>query len=324
MRHEESRARNKEIIDLYKTGEWSIQSLADHYKLSVSYIKYLVAFKAPTLTRMEARNAQIVEFYKQEQDVLKTAEHFNLSTFSIRSILHRNGGELVRNAERSQKRGPTERHLNMIEMYQSGKTLQEVGEHFGITRERVRQILHKFDVTSRKAGRTPKPIGEDVQRAIIDLYQGGNSQIQIGKFFPEIPFHAIRLILEGSGVEIRTGKEIWAEHPKRVPDDVREAVLKMYQEGATTVAVAERFGVAQSWVHKFIKQQGILRPTKFFAGRVTTVIPEEQKKLIIKRYLSGLNCSQVAQEMGMNQGTIAGIIRRYGLMRPRGKVTVEA
>jgi hypothetical protein len=44
----------------------------------------------------------------------------------------------------NRKTSPTVRTRQMAAMYQSGKTLQEIGEQYGITRERVRQLITKF------------------------------------------------------------------------------------------------------------------------------------------------------------------------------------
>jgi RNA polymerase sigma factor (sigma-70 family) len=38
----------------------------------------------------------------------------------------------------------TPRRKEILEMHLEGKTLQEIGEKFGISRERVRQILEKL------------------------------------------------------------------------------------------------------------------------------------------------------------------------------------
>lgn len=56
------------------------------------------------------------------------------------------------------KRGPkpnpaqAERNERMAAMYRQGLTLEKIGEHFGITRERVRQILAKAGLTRAEGG----------------------------------------------------------------------------------------------------------------------------------------------------------------------------
>lgn len=49
-------------------------------------------------------------------------------------------------------RVPTERAAGMISAYRAGKTLHEVGAEFGITRERVRQILRAYGFSGKDGG----------------------------------------------------------------------------------------------------------------------------------------------------------------------------
>lgn len=50
------------------------------------------------------------------------------------------------------KRKPDSREFQMAALYTSGKTLNEIGQEFGVTRERVRQFLAKFFSISREDG----------------------------------------------------------------------------------------------------------------------------------------------------------------------------
>lgn len=50
-----------------------------------------------------------------------------------------------------------ERINKMASLYKEGKTLEEVGAEFGLTRERVRQILEKAGIQRRVAGERTKP-----------------------------------------------------------------------------------------------------------------------------------------------------------------------
>src|SRR5690606_18929432 len=46
----------------------------------------------------------------------------------------------------------TERASAMVAMYQAGKTLHEIGELYGVSRERVRQILTKYHGITAEGG----------------------------------------------------------------------------------------------------------------------------------------------------------------------------
>lgn len=46
-----------------------------------------------------------------------------------------------------------QREFEMVERYRSGETLQEIGDSYGITRERVRQLIKKTGTSGHSLGR---------------------------------------------------------------------------------------------------------------------------------------------------------------------------
>lgn len=46
----------------------------------------------------------------------------------------------------------SERGLQMAELFRSGKTLQEIGDQFGVTRQRVHGVLKRQGITWRDGG----------------------------------------------------------------------------------------------------------------------------------------------------------------------------
>lgn len=48
---------------------------------------------------------------------------------------------------------PNVRHAEMIRRYRDGETLQQIGDVYGITRQRIQQILAKHGITARNGGR---------------------------------------------------------------------------------------------------------------------------------------------------------------------------
>ncbi len=55
---------------------------------------------------------------------------------------------------------PINRHKDMYDYYQEGHSLQEVGEMWGVSRERVRQIFEKHNLPRRGRGGKENPISE--------------------------------------------------------------------------------------------------------------------------------------------------------------------
>lgn len=49
---------------------------------------------------------------------------------------------------------PSERDLQMVDMHRQGLILEKIGQHFGVTRERVRQVLAKQGITREHGGQS--------------------------------------------------------------------------------------------------------------------------------------------------------------------------
>ena len=63
---------------------------------------------------------------------------------------------LQRNPAHRPKRAPRERTADMAKAYRRGMTLRQIANAWGITHQRVHQILEVAGVTMRPAGPSPK------------------------------------------------------------------------------------------------------------------------------------------------------------------------
>jgi DNA-binding CsgD family transcriptional regulator len=72
------------------------------------------------------------------------ADEVGISYGYVASIGNEHGIAFVRKTNANKKQKPDFREVQMLALYKSGKTLNEIGQEFGITRERVRQLLTKF------------------------------------------------------------------------------------------------------------------------------------------------------------------------------------
>ena len=63
-----------------------------------------------------------------------------------------------------------ERAQRMADLYRSGKTLQQIGDEYGVTRERVRQLIKFFfGLTRKDSGRAHLSLERDLARARVNI-----------------------------------------------------------------------------------------------------------------------------------------------------------
>lgn len=61
---------------------------------------------------------------------------------------------------------PDERSIEMARLYRSGETLASIGNRYGVTRERVRQVLTRdFEITAKDSGRAQRRKLDNLRRA---------------------------------------------------------------------------------------------------------------------------------------------------------------
>ncbi len=80
---------------------------------------------------------------------------FNAKPTVIRSRLRQWGLKATRQRRTSPEQST--RNQKICDLYTGGRTLEDVGQIFGITRERVRQILVANEITERRQWAPPKP-----------------------------------------------------------------------------------------------------------------------------------------------------------------------
>lgn len=82
----------------------------------------------------------------------ETADHAELSYTCVGTYARRYGIKFLRTGLSA----PSERSEQMATLYKSGQTLEQIGAEFGVTRERVRQIITKHHGLTAKHGGATK------------------------------------------------------------------------------------------------------------------------------------------------------------------------
>ncbi len=86
---------------------------------------------------------------------------------AMHAVARSNGGYVRKLKDQCLPRGPvpnTTKHKTIVQLFVDGKTMQEIGEKFCISRERVRQILKKNGVDSSSGGYAIQPKDRGAKR----------------------------------------------------------------------------------------------------------------------------------------------------------------
>ncbi len=155
----------------------------------------------------------------------------------------------------------------MAQKYQSGMTLQEIGDEYGITRERARKIIRKVGlapdgVRRISAARLPvrlakvaKVIAAEKKAAfrdqrtsdIIDAYQRGYKLREIAAMFDIAALHSISALMRKHGVPLRKNSS-----PTKFNDEQRKAAVDRVLRGEKNAAVANDIGASVSAIHAWV------------------------------------------------------------------------
>lgn len=146
MRHEASRERNARVVSEYAAGE-PVASIAAKFGITKSYVRALASKAGVKRSASEGRVKRLRYYAECGFNAREAAELEGVKRPTIYNLCSRNGIVLAE-AKRGRPAGAVgvqdvERAEAMVAMFTSGKTLQQIGDLFSVSRERVRQILKK-------------------------------------------------------------------------------------------------------------------------------------------------------------------------------------
>lgn len=199
-----------------------------------------------------------------------------------------------------------DRHQTMAGLYQEGSTLQSIGDRFGMTRERVRQILRQMGVPSLGARaatrRQPAPISAD-EREMARLYSEGVAPKVLKLQFPHLHLSIVR---KRVGIASK-GTAFWLRSPE--VSALAEKVAALYERGVKTADIAAQLGLpAQCYIYRYLRHEGVS------ASRVrrTRLSPISVSRMVAD-YHSGMPVSAIAAKYRVAAPTARRAIVRAGV-----------
>lgn len=149
----------------------------------------------------------------------------------------------MKNREQRRKAAQA-RALGMHELYKTGLTISEVGEQNGITKQRVSQLFHQFDLPLR-----PKEKSID----LADVHQRYQAGTNLETLAAEVTLSKTHLYhrLRQNGYAMRSSGRQTQWTRERVA-----ALHTQYETGLTQAQVAEDHQVSQTFVSQLFRKYG--------------------------------------------------------------------
>lgn len=139
------------------------------------------------------------------------------------------------------KKNVDERNENIVSAYGTGRTLDSIAEEVGLTRERVRQILHAKGVDRRVGGRRTELDQENILKTVQEAGSASAAAKQLG-----ISAYLIRKVLKDTGT-----KSPW----KRRVD--YEDIRQRYLNGETLSSIAKSYDTRPQYVNSILRRIGV-------------------------------------------------------------------
>jgi hypothetical protein len=149
---------------------------------------------------------------------------------------------------------------SLAELYEDGKTLEEIGNQFGISRQAVQSRLKRAGFERRPRGVKTKSRELD-RDVLIELYQ--NRKLPPSKIAEELNVTAPFVIrqLKKHNIPLRTRKEARRLTSGRIPSG--EELARLYlTENRTQAQIAEIYQIGQQTVSKWLKRYGLKKELK--------------------------------------------------------------
>jgi len=228
--------------------------------------------KMPPLPQKD-RNKVIQEFCKDKsnREALRSVLHsYGIGFEDFLAQPLSNFTEQIKTATTKSKPVISGRDREIAELRRQGTTLTAIGERYGITRERVRQVVLLFNrlsdnpvdiVKARRLGYQPSPEKLERQNKIVELCRSGLTYQQIADALgieKKFVFQDLARYNHTAERPLRARRE----DNRKVTDEVRNCIIRERKKRTTNYALAKRFGVSYGTICRVIKEAGLTRPRR--------------------------------------------------------------
>ena len=163
------------------------------------------------------------------------------------------------------------RNEEIAELRRQGNTLEVIAQQYGITRERVRQIILRYNKISdnpvdveeaTRLARQPTPEQLEQRTRIVELCRSGFTYRQIA-FALEVSENDVAECIREHNKSVEYALKVPAEDNRNtVSEETKNEIIQERRKGKTISEIVEQFGISYQTVHRVLKDVGMSRPSR--------------------------------------------------------------
>jgi AraC-like DNA-binding protein len=318
-----------QMYELYQSG-LSLRAVGERFGLSEGRVRQL--FLAAGLRRRAAGGVAVVErsvedmyeTYRSGVSLQEVGERFGLSRSRVGELFKAAGLHVRSYSEAGRisfaSGGAHDRTVEhpvsqMYELYQTGASLREVGERFGVSSALVVKVFRRAGLERRSYAEAGRLRSADAKRTVehpvsqmYELYQTGLSLGAVGERFGLSRSRVSELFM-AAGLQSRQSA---ARKARRSVSKDQGRVRKMYalyEQGATLAEVGEAFSITTQRVQQLFGQAGLRTRSLSTYAASRHDAGRQRSDEIINELRRVRDTRLVAQRLGVPHKTVLGVIR---------------
>ena len=296
------------IIFLVREGIW-VRNIATAFSVSAGVIReflYSRGFRLMELKNMpsmplEERRKTIQEFCETPSNLEKLRTLLDSYGIGYEDFLSRSFRAYLGNGLSDTVETHIafmHRNVEIVERRRKGETLESISRTYGLSRERIRQIVCRYNRSSEnpidikeikmQTRLKPPPETLELRKKILELCQSGLTYQQVADTL-EIPKHHVTQLVYAYNSTVGASQKIRRPYPQKVTSTVRENIVKERKKGFTVREITEKFNISAVTVNRILKEAGLTKPRPWVgkskrAKSVQTSSPKTNNRKVKKKY----------------------------------------